>query len=422
MSENTSKHLIETFPNGLTVVAEFMDWCESVACAILVPAGCNYDPPNRLGLAYLTCEMILRGAGPYNSRDLIAAFENLGAERGESVSHSHTAFSAATLASSFPETLKLLAQIIREPHFPEDQLEQGKQVVLQEIYSVEDEPGRKVMIELSKNALPVPWGNPGFGNVESVQETTIDDIRRFHGRFYQPQETIISVAGKFDGNLLLEMVSQFFGDWQPNEPPMISEGKTGDPVLYIPYDSAQTHIGLAYPGVPFRHPDYLLALSGVNVLSGGMSSRLFTEIREKRGLCYSVGASYYSYRDRGGVTCYCGTSADRAQESLDVLIQELARLSEGITEKELELLRIRAKSSLVMQQESTNSRAGSIARDWYHLGRIRTMSEIEAKINGLSRDAINDYVAAHPTGPFHLAVLGPAPLEFTAQKSSHSQS
>ena len=410
------KHLVRHFDNGLTLIAEQMDWCESVACAVLVPGGSIYDPTAKPGLSNLVCEMALRGAGDYDSHGLIEAFESLGSERGESVGHAHLWFSFATLADNLVQTLKLTSEIILNPHFPENQLELGKQVVLQEILSVEDDPSRKVMIELSKNAVPAPWGEPCFGTAEAVESITMEEIRNFHKRYYHPNGAIVSVAGKFHPDSLVESVSNLFGDWKPNEIQTNKLGPLGKSVLHIPYESAQTHIGLNYPAVPFRHPDYLLAWSGVSVLSGGMSNRLYTEIREKRGLCYSVGASYYTYRDFGGVTCYCGTSSDRAQESLDVLLEQLELFSKsGITEKELELLKIRAKTSLIMQQESTGSRASSIARDWHHLGRIRTMSEIEEKINALTVSKINDYLAAHPPGPYHLVTLGPNPLEMNGK-------
>lgn len=141
-----------------------------------------------------------------------------------------------------------------------------------------------------------------------------------------------------------------------------------------------------------------------------MSCRLFHEMREKRGLCYSVHASYFTLRDRAGVACYCGTGTDRARESLDVLIAELEKLRLGIGEDELARLKIRVKSALLMQQESTGSRSGAMTRDWYHLGRIRSLREIESNINALTCRRINDYLAAHPPGPFHIATLGSEPV------------
>ncbi len=411
MTPTHTQNQIHRFPNGLTLIAEAMPWCESVSCSMLVPCGSNDDPPGLLGLSNLTCEMALRGAGSYGSRPLIEAFENLGVDRGESLGNTHTTYSVATLSENLPLILPVMADILRRPHFPADQLDAGKQVIEQEIVSVEDDPAGKVMQELTRIYLPAPWGLPCHGTLDSLAAMTIDDVRAHHARRYQPDGMIVSVAGKIDWPHLVDAFGELFGDWPVRERPAVVETPGTTRTLHIPYDSAQTHIGIAFDEVAFRDPDYLLAWGAVGILSGGMSSRLFTEVREKRGLCYSVGASYFSLRERGGVTCYCGTGAERAQESLDVLLAELRRIRRGVTEKEVELLKIRAKSQLVMQQESTGSRSASIARDWYHLGRIRPMSEITEKINALDKPSIGAFLANSPERPLYLATLGPEPLE-----------
>ncbi|MEX0978312.1 MAG: insulinase family protein, partial [Pirellulales bacterium] len=159
------------------------------------------------------------------------------------------------------------------------------------------------------------------------------------------------------------------------------------------------------------HPDYFQAWGAVGVLSGGTSARLFIEVREKRGLCYSVYATMHTLLDRGCVLCYAGTSAERAQETLDVLLSELVRLAEGVEAGELNRLKARMKSSLIMQQESSTARSGAIARDWYHLGRVRTMDELSRLLDELSCQSINAYLAAHPPGDFTIVTLGPQPLE-----------
>ena len=149
----------------------------------------------------------------------------------------------------------------------------------------------------------------------------------------------------------------------------------------------------------------------MGVLSDGMSSRLFTEVREKRGLCYTVYASMHSMKERGSIIVYAGTSADRAQETLDVTVAEIQRLSRGIQQSELDRLKVSIRSSLVMQQESSRSRAASMAGDWFHLGRVRTLEELTQIINSLTVQEINHYLAEHPPQNFKLVSLGPTPLE-----------
>ena len=180
---------------------------------------------------------------------------------------------------------------------------------------------------------------------------------------------------------------------------------------HLPHESNQTQIGIAYSCVPFNHPDYIQVSGAVGVLSGGMSARLFTEVREKRGLCYSVFASYHTLKDRACVMCYAGTTAERAQETLDVTLGELKRLAKGVEPHELDRLRASMfKSGLIMQQESSSARAGSIAREWYHLGRVRSMEEISRLVDSLSCESLGRYLAANPPSDFTIVTLGPEPL------------
>jgi predicted Zn-dependent peptidase len=163
--------------------------------------------------------------------------------------------------------------------------------------------------------------------------------------------------------------------------------------------------------VPYSHDDYFQARGAVGVLSDGMSSRLFTEIRENRGLAYSVYAGCHSLRDRGSVLCYAGTSNERAQETLDVLLTELARLADGVQEDELRRLKAKIKSALVMQQESSSARSSSIAADWYHRGRVFTLEELGRIVDELTCDTINRYLSNHPPKDFTIVTVGAEPLE-----------
>jgi predicted Zn-dependent peptidase len=387
-----------------------MEWMESVSYSILVPYGPVLDPPELAGLASLSCEMMLRGAGNRNSRQFLQALENLGCETSETVAHLHTGFGASMLADYLLPSLELLADQVLRPLFPEEQLETAKQVVKQDIFSLEDDPPRRVMLELQHHFLPDPWGRSNLGTLESIDRIEIDDIRRQHARYFQPDGTILSIAGKLEWEVVRDKVEELFADWQPQPLVLPKETIIGSMSVHLPSDSLQTHIGVAFPSVPLWSPDHILAWSGVGILSGGMSCRLFAEIREKRGLCYSVYASYSTLKDCAGIYCYCGTGTERAQESLEVLLAELDRLQFGVDDSELNRFKIRAKSMLIMQQESTGSRSGMMTQDWYHLGRIRTLTEIESAINSLTKSAVNDYFAAHPPGPFHIVTLGPEPL------------
>jgi predicted Zn-dependent peptidase len=408
VSESIYKH---TFPNGLVLLAEPMSWLESVAFTFSVPAGSVDDPASRCGLASFTCEMVMRGAGERDNHHLMQDLDSLGVERGESVSDAHTRFSGATVADNLPGAVALYADILRRPHLPDDQMEAARQVLIQEIRAVDDEPSQKVMIELRRRHFPDPWGRPSQGEMEAVEATSLDDVRGYFTRCYRPNGGIIGVAGRFDWEALKDLVGTLLGDWQPHTAVEPVEGPPGKKYDHLPFESSQTQIGIAYPSVPYRHPDYFRAWGGVGVLSGGMSSRLFTEVREKRGLCYSVYASYTTLLDRGAVFCYAGSTAERAQETLDVMLGELARLAKGVEPHELKRLKARIKSALIMQQESSSARSSSIARDWYYLGCVRTLEEINRRVDELTCESINQYLEEHPPSDFTVVTLGPHELE-----------
>lgn len=400
-----------TFDNGLVLVAEPIMELESAAFTFLTPAGAVYDAAGREGVAHLTCEMLMRGAGQRDSRELLSALENLGVEHNESVSDAHAGVSGATLAKNLAPALEIYAEVLRHPQFPADQLDAVRQMALQELQAIEDEPAHKVMQDLRRRHYPEPWGRPSLGSEAGLTSATLDDVQRHFARTYQPQGAILGVAGRIDWPAVRDLVGRLFGDWQPKPAPSIPLGGRGERRNHIPYEANQTQIGISYPSVPYRDPDYFQAWGAVGALSGGMSARLFTEVREKRGLCYSVYASYHTLRDQGGVLCYAGTSSERAQETLDVMLGELVRLAEGVHDDELQRLKARIKSGLIMQQESSSARSSSVARDWYHLGRVRSLEEISRIVDGLSCQSINAYLAQHPPGDFTVVTLGPRPLE-----------
>jgi predicted Zn-dependent peptidase len=301
--------------------------------------------------------------------------------------------------------------VLRRPHLPADQLEASRLAMLQELRAVEDEPAQKVMIELRRRHYPEPWGRPSQGEQQAIEATTAADIRGHVQRCCRPNGTILGVAGRFDWPRLKDLVGDLLGDWPPGAGDAIAETPAPGRYQHLPHDSQQTQIGIAYPSVPYRHPDYFQAWGAVGVLSGGMSARLFTEVRERRGLCYSVYATLHTLRDRGAVLCYAGTGAERAQETLDVTLAELTRLALGIDEQELERLKARIKIALIMQQESSAARSSSLARDWYHLGRARTLDELGGLVDGLTSRSINAYLAEHPSGEFTVVTLGSHSLE-----------
>jgi predicted Zn-dependent peptidase len=407
----TQQIFSQRFPNGLTLVAEAMPWLESAAFALMVPCGCAYEPANLAGLASFTCEMIQRGCGTRNSRQFVEDLENLGFEGSAGVSLAHTSYGGAMPAVNLPEVLSIYADLMLKPHFPEDQFEDARQVCLQEVRSVEDELSQKMMQELRRRHYGEPWGRSHQGTDASIEAITPAAILDFYRQAYQPRGAILSVAGKIDWPVLRDQVEKLFANWQPQPASQLIETAPPRGYHHMPHEAGETHIGVAYDSIPYSHPDYFQLRGAIGVLSDGMSSRLFTEVREKRGLVYTVYASCQSLLDRGSVFAYAGTTTDKAQETLEVLLAELQKLPAGVEDAELARLKAHIKTSMIMQQESSRSRASSIAGDWYYLGRVRPMEELQKILNGLTSETINQYLAANPPRKFTICTLGENRLE-----------
>jgi predicted Zn-dependent peptidase len=400
-----------TFTNGLTLLAEPMRSLESAAFTLRVPGGSVHEPEGRGGLAVMTNEMTLRGCGERDSRQFVEDLDTLGVQRGDSVADALAGYSGATLAANLVPALAIYADVLRRAHLPDDELDSVRMMALQELAGIEDEPGQRSMQELRKLHYPHPWGRRSQGEKAALESISLDEIRGHYERCFRPNGCVISVAGKIDWPRIRDEVERLFGDWKPVPENKVVETPRSVRRKHIDHESNQTHIAVAYDSIPYKHPDYFQAWGAVGVLSGGMSARLFTEVREKRGLCYTVSASQATLKERGSVLCYSSTSAERAQETLDVLIGELVRLAQGVEPHELDRLKARIKSGLIMQQESSMSRSSSIARDWYLLDRVRTMDEIEAQVDALSADSINAYLKQNPPRDFTVVTLGPKSLE-----------
>lgn len=413
MTEQAIHH--HTFPNGLTLVVEPMADVQSAAFSLLMPAGSIFDPPGEEGTAALLSDLITRGAGERDSVQLMTDLDNLGLQHGEGAGHNYLNFNGATLAEQLPTALRIYADMVQRPHLPAEEFEPARMGLEQSLRAIEDEPRQKILIELRRRCYDAPWGLPNEGTLDGLKNVTAKKVRQHFERCSRPRGAILGVAGKVDFKMMVDLVGEVFGGWKEKPEPTFQTGLRGAQRDHITHDSTQTQIGIAYESVPYRDPDYYAAWAAVGVLSGGMSSRLFTEVREKRGLCYSVHASLNGFKDQGRVLCYAGTTNERAQETLDVTLRELVRVAEGIGEDELDRCKARAKSSLIMQQESSSSRATSITRDWYHLGRVTTLDEVRQQIESLTVASVLDHVHKHPARNFTVLTLGPKALEVAGE-------
>ncbi|MCA9013402.1 MAG: insulinase family protein [Planctomycetaceae bacterium] len=397
-------------PSGLLVIVEPMQDVQSAAVTLLVPAGGVRDADGRCGTAAILTEMFSRGAGGLSARELSAAMDNLGLQRSVHVGSAHVTFSAATTADRIVDALPFLARMVTEPHLADEEFEPARDLVEQSLMSLEDEPRQRLGKVLRQHSYAAPWGNSSDGELADLPAITIDNVRSHFQQFVRPDEAILGIAGNVDFDQIRNTVETAFGHWKSGSVLELVKGTLPPSPCHIEHDSAQTHIGLAWNTVPYRDERYYEAWAAVSLLSGGMSSRLFTEVRERRGLCYAISASLSTLREEGRVFAYAGTTTERAQETLDVTVAEILRLHEGITEDELQRCKARAKSSLIMQQESTTSRASSLARDMYHLGRVVTLDEINSRINALGTTQVRDFAIEYAPKSMVLVTIGPHAL------------
>ncbi len=398
---------IETLSNGLTVVLEEISHLESVAYELFIPGGLVCDRDDRVGSSLILAELITRGAGELDSKQISDAFDALGVRHSESAEHERFVLRGSLLGENLEGALKLSADMALKPRLPENEVANIRSLLLLDLAALEDNPAQKAMTELSKRYYPKPFNRSSLGDKAGLQNCTIADLRAEWEKKFRPHGSILSIAGRIDCDRTLALAKKYFGNWQ---------GKTSDraqfgslPALsahHLPSESAQLQIVLAYPSAHFGHDSYYAAKVATGVLSGGMFGRLFIEVREKRGLVYSVAARHSATSAYGTCVVYAGTTPERAQETLDVIVTELNSVAGTVSSEELSRAKANLLTSLVMGEESSSSRAGSNASDYWHLGRVRTLDEIQASIEAVTADSIDRYLSKFPCDSFALLTLG----------------
>lgn len=399
-----STHILS---NGLVVILEAIPHVQSVAYDLLIPGGILHDEPDRIGSSLILGELTGRGAGSFSSRELSDAFDQRGIRHGEGAGHDRYFYRGALLADELGEALRLVSMMVQSPTLPEEEIDPIRDVLLQDLYSLADSPARHAFVELHSRYYPAPFNRPSHGTADGLEQTSISCIRTLWETQFRPDGSVLSIAGNIDPAQVLEQVESSFKDWKgvAVTRPEFGEMPSHDS-HHIHSDSAQVQIVLSYPSVKFGDNHYYAAKVANGVLSGGMFGRLFIEVREKRGLCYSVYSRHSSTESYGVVTAYAGTTPDRAQETLEVLVGELGNLKGTISEEELLRAKANMLSSIIIGEESPSSRASSNSGDWWLQKRIRSLDEIKEGVEQVTIDAIDEYLEAFPLTSLMLLTLG----------------
>lgn len=399
--------LMEELDNGLTVVYEAMPWLPSMSVSLVMPYGSATDPQGLEGAANVMQEWIQRGAGDLDSRALSDALEDLGVRWSGGAGRESSGISASFLASELGSVLPLLASVVIEPRLDEHEFEPSREVAVQELQSLEDAPSTKMFDVLVSRFVTSPQGRSSFGTADGLAALTPEAVRDEASKNLAPRGAVLSLAGGADWDEVKGAVRAAFGSWrgEGGRTPPVSTSGPGR--RHVEAETSQVHIGLAYPSPAQGTPEAYVYSVALNVLSGSMGSRLFTEVREKRGLVYSVSAFSRFLRGFGYTVGYAGTTPERAEETLEVFLSELRRMAAGVSAEEFERAKTGILSALVMQGESSGATAGRLSSDTFNLGRPRTLSEVTGRIEAVTLDEVNDYVAMKPVPDPTVVTLGP---------------
>jgi predicted Zn-dependent peptidase len=408
MKERLDQHRLN---NGMVILGEPMDEVESVSFHFLLPAGNASFPDGCCGAGKVIADWILRGAGKRNNRQLTDALDNLGIHRGCAVSEEYFSLSAAMEAGNLTAAMDLYADILTQPQLTDEQFEAPRQLALHELAALDDDPQHKAMLLTKEQFYPYPYNRPAEGVVEDLQALTPQGCREMIQSRLDWSQCIFAAAGKYDFQAVCDSLEKRFAPLPGAGIQRPGFGARGKQYTHHANEGAQVHIGMMTAAPAIGDDRYYDILAAVSVLSGGMSGRLFTEVREKRGLCYAVGARYQSLKNTAGVSCYTGAMPDKAQEAYDVIRQEFRRLRQGITAEELQRVKIGLKSKLIMQSESTQARSAGIAGDFAYLGRVRTISEIRRRLEKITIQSVQEFLDANPFENFTVVTIGPKEIQ-----------
>lgn len=418
MPKPDSNVSVRTLSCGMPLIVEAMPGVRSVGVTWLIPAGAATDPAARQGVSAMLSELLMRGAGDLDSRAQADAMDRLGLSRSADASTHHMRLSFTLLGSRLPDAVPLIVDMVRRPRLEPAAVEPVRDLAIQAVESLADDPQQRAVLALRERHNPAPFNRSTLGTIDGLTAVSHDDLTAAWSRQARPQGSILAIAGDVAAAGGIEGLAISFdrllSGWS-GAPPQITAAPSSARGTYhhIADQSAQVQIVAMHdaPPEPDRHSRLERIIA--SVLSGGMAARLFTEVREKRGLCYSVSESYAPDRDYGRCLAYVGTTPERAQESLDVLLAELQRVNTpdgAVTAEEFERAMVGIKAGLIMSGESTGARASALAGDQFRLGRPRTLDEIADHYSSISLDELHAYQRARQLGEITVVTLGQTAL------------
>ncbi|MYJ72897.1 MAG: insulinase family protein [Rhodospirillaceae bacterium] len=400
---------VTTLPGGLRIATDAMPQVESVSCGIWIDAGARHEPAEVNGVSHLLEHMMFKGTARRSAQDIADEIEAVGGHINAWTSREATAFFCKTLKGDLPLAVDILGDIVQHSLFDEAELARERDVVLQEIGQAMDTPDDIIFDHFQRTAYPdQALGRPVLGDPGIVGSFPRDRLDGYHKANYTAPRAVVAAAGNLDHDSFAEMVGDRFAAFASGAcaAPEAAQYAGGD--YREARDLEQLHLLLGFRGAAHADDDYFAAMMHSAILGGGMSSRLFQEVREKRGLVYSVNSHNTAYADTGLYGIYAGTGPDRAAELAPVVLDQLADLARGAGPEELARARAQARAGLLMSRESTGARCEQLAHHMLVYGRPLPPAEILQKIDSIDEAAVGAFGEKLLAGPLTCAALGPA--------------
>ena len=393
--------------NGMTVAVDPLPGAESVALGVYAMVGSRSEPEHLSGLAHVVEHMVFKGAGPRDTRQIAEAIEDVGGIVNAWTARDQTVFYGRTLAKDAALLAELIADFLRAPHMAEEHLEREKTVILSELGEVIDSPDDLVHDHLFEAAYgDQPLGRSVLGNEETLHAITAENCRAWIRDELVPSRLILSASGKVEGDEVLKLAERLFGDMESWPGVPIGRAEFIGGVRNDRREFEQAHWCLALPGLAAADPQLPALSVFVQAIGGGMSSRLFQQLREERGLAYSVSAWQQAYADTGIVTMSCAADRSRAVESMHLARGVLADAVETLTDAEVQRARAQLEAGLLMSLESAQGRAEHLARSIEVFGRIVPLHEVLGKIRAIDAASARSAGAALLDGRVAIASVG----------------
>jgi len=403
--------------SGLSIVTDSMPHLESAALGVWVGAGSRDERPDEHGISHLLEHMAFKGTKRRNARQIAEAIEAVGGDLNAATSVETTGYFARVLKADVPLALDVLSDILSEPTFDPEELRREQNVIVQEIGATEDAPDDLVFDRLQDVAFPKqPVGRSILGTPETVRSFNAAKLRAYLKRNYCAPDMLVAAAGAIDHKRIVDEVEKRFASFAGPAAPEPEPARFAGGTRVESRDLEQVHIAMALHGISVRDPDLHSLQVFTSALGGGMSSRLFQEVREIRGLCYSIHAFHMPYVDTGLFALYAGTDERDAPELMRVVIDQIGKATESLNEAEVNRAKAQMKAGLLMTLESSEARVGQLARQMLAYGRPIPLEEIVGKVEAVTVESARaSGRALVERGRPAIAALGPGSgLESTA--------